>query len=146
LCWAIQPPKSIRKIGVSLIPFHPLPPPVPCHHSTVTEPRPRRRTAADLTGGRARPVRPPSPLLAPSAPSLWHVGPRPRRRPHAVPPAGGPSGLPACRSFGSDHTPGVAPRGVFRSRTVSTTVAKWFVPIARGTVNKICRFGPLRDA
>jgi hypothetical protein len=22
LCWAIQPPKSIRKIGVSLIPFH----------------------------------------------------------------------------------------------------------------------------
>jgi hypothetical protein len=50
------------------------------------------------------------------------------------------------RCFGSDRTPGVAPRGVFRSRTVSTTVAKWFVPIARGTVDKICRFGPLRDA
>jgi hypothetical protein len=26
---------------------------------------------------------------------------------------------------------------------VSTTVAKWFVPIARGTMNKICRFGRL---
>jgi hypothetical protein len=26
LCWAIQPPKSIRKIGVSLIPFHPASP------------------------------------------------------------------------------------------------------------------------
>jgi hypothetical protein len=51
-----------------------------------------------------------------------------------------------CRCFGSDRTPGVTPQGVFRSRTVSTTVAKWFVPIARGTVDKICRFGPLRDA
>jgi hypothetical protein len=48
--------------------------------------------------------------------------------------------------FGSDRTPGVAPQGVFRSRTVSTTVAKWFVPIARGTVDKVYRFGPLRDA
>jgi hypothetical protein len=51
-----------------------------------------------------------------------------------------------CRCFGSDRTPGVAPQGVFRSRTVSTTVAKWFVPITRGTVDKIYRFGPLRDA
>jgi hypothetical protein len=51
-----------------------------------------------------------------------------------------------CRCFGSDRTPGVAPRGVFRSRTVSTTVAKWFVPIARGTVDKVYRFGPLRNA
>jgi hypothetical protein len=54
--------------------------------------------------------------------------------------------LGGCRCFGSDRTPGVAPQGVFRSRTVSTTVAKWFVPIARGTADKICRFGPLRDA
>jgi hypothetical protein len=54
--------------------------------------------------------------------------------------------MTACRCFGSDRTPGVTPQGVFRSRTVSTTVAKWFVPIARGTVDKICRFGPLRDA
>jgi hypothetical protein len=30
----------------------------------------------------------------------------------------------SCRCFGSDRTPGVAPQGVFRSRTVSTTVAK----------------------
>jgi hypothetical protein len=51
-----------------------------------------------------------------------------------------------CRCFGSDRIPGVAPQGVFRSRTVSTTVAKWFVPIARGTMDKICRFGPLRSA
>jgi hypothetical protein len=33
-----------------------------------------------------------------------------------------------------------------RSRTVSTTVAKWFVPVARGTVDDVYRFGPLRDA
>jgi hypothetical protein len=52
----------------------------------------------------------------------------------------------SCRCFGSDHTPGVAPQGVFRSRMVSTTVAKWFVPIARGTVDKVYRFRPLRDA
>jgi hypothetical protein len=51
-----------------------------------------------------------------------------------------------CRCFGPDRTPGVAPQGVSRSRTVSTTVAKWFVPIARGTVDKIYRFGALRDA
>jgi hypothetical protein len=51
-----------------------------------------------------------------------------------------------CRCFGSDHTPGVAPQGVFRSRTVSTTVAKWFVPVARGAVDNVYRFGPLRDA
>jgi hypothetical protein len=50
-----------------------------------------------------------------------------------------------CRCFGSDRTPGVAPQGVSRSRTVSTTVAKWFVPFARGTVDKVYRFGPLRD-
>jgi transposase InsO family protein len=51
-----------------------------------------------------------------------------------------------CRCFGSDRTPGVAPQGVFRSRTVSTTVAKWFMPVARGTVDNVYRFGPLRDA
>jgi hypothetical protein len=51
-----------------------------------------------------------------------------------------------CRCFGSDRTPGDAPQGVFRSRTVSTTVAKWFVPDARETVDNVCRFGPLRDA
>jgi hypothetical protein len=57
-----------------------------------------------------------------------------------------PTWRASCRCFGSDRTPGVAPQGVFRSRTVSTTVAKWFVPITRGTVDKIYRFGPLRNA
>ena len=52
----------------------------------------------------------------------------------------------ACRCFGSDRTPGVAPRGVFRSRTVSTTVAKWFVPDAQETIDNVYKFGPLRDA
>jgi hypothetical protein len=55
------------------------------------------------------------------------------------------SAITSCRCFGSDRTPGVAPQGAFRSRTASTTVAKWFVPIARGTMDKICRFGPLRS-
>jgi hypothetical protein len=57
-----------------------------------------------------------------------------------------PTWRASCRCFGSDRTPGVAPQGVFRSRTVSTTVAKWFVPDARGIVDNIYRFGPLRDA
>jgi hypothetical protein len=48
-----------------------------------------------------------------------------------------------CRCFGSDRTPGVAPQGVFRSRTVSPTVAKWFVPDARGIMDSVYRFGPL---
>ena len=57
-----------------------------------------------------------------------------------------PTWCASCRCFGFDRTPRVAPQGVFRSRTVSTTVAKWFVPFARGTVDKVYRFGPLRDA
>jgi hypothetical protein len=57
-----------------------------------------------------------------------------------------PTWRASCRCFGSDRTPGVAPQGVFRSRTVSMTVAKWFVPVARGTMDKIYRFGPLRSA
>jgi hypothetical protein len=40
-----------------------------------------------------------------------------------------------CRCFGSDRTPGVAPQGVFRSRTVLPTVAKWFVLDARGIMD-----------
>jgi hypothetical protein len=59
---------------------------------------------------------------------------------------GGDNNVPACRCFGSDRTPGVAPQGVFRSRTVSPTVAKWFVPDARGTIDNVYRFGPLGDA
>jgi hypothetical protein len=48
-----------------------------------------------------------------------------------------------CQCFGSDRTPGVAPQGVFRSRTVPPTVAKWFVSDARGTMDSVYRFGPL---
>jgi hypothetical protein len=43
------------------------------------------------------------------------------------------------------HTRG-CPSRCFRSRTVSPTVAKWFVPGARGTMDNVYRFGPLRDA
>jgi hypothetical protein len=57
-----------------------------------------------------------------------------------------PTWRASCWCFGSDRTPGVAPQGVFRSRTGLTTVAKWFVPVARETVDNFYRFGPLRDA
>jgi hypothetical protein len=43
------------------------------------------------------------------------------------------------------HTWG-CPSRCFRSRTVSPTVAKWFVPDARGTIDSVYRFGPLWDA
>jgi hypothetical protein len=43
--------------------------------------------------------------------------------------------LVECRCFGSDRTPGVAPQGVFRSRTMLPTVARWFMQGARETVN-----------
>jgi hypothetical protein len=39
------------------------------------------------------------------------------------------------RCFGYDRTPEVAPQGVFRSRTMLPTVARWFVLGARETVN-----------
>jgi hypothetical protein len=41
----------------------------------------------------------------------------------------------SCRCFGSNRALGVAPRGPFRSRTVLSTVAQWFVPDARETVD-----------
>jgi hypothetical protein len=40
------------------------------------------------------------------------------------------------------HTRG-CPSRCFRSRTVSPTVAKLFVPDARGTMDSVYRFGPL---
>jgi hypothetical protein len=43
------------------------------------------------------------------------------------------------------HTRG-CPSRCFRSRTMSPTVAKWFVPDARGTMDNVYRFGPLGDA
>jgi hypothetical protein len=40
-----------------------------------------------------------------------------------------------CRCFGSDRAPGVAPQGAFWGRTVLSTVARWFVLVARETVD-----------
>jgi hypothetical protein len=54
-----------------------------------------------------------------------------------------PTWRASCRCFGSDRTPEVTPQGVFRSRTVSPTVVKWFVPDARGTMDSVYRFRPL---
>jgi hypothetical protein len=48
-----------------------------------------------------------------------------------------PTWCASCRCFGSDHAPGVAPRGAFWSRTVLPTVARWFVPDARETVDNL---------
>jgi hypothetical protein len=41
------------------------------------------------------------------------------------------------RCFGSDCAPRVTPRGAFWSRTVLPTVARWFVPDARETVDNL---------
>jgi hypothetical protein len=43
------------------------------------------------------------------------------------------------------HTRG-CPSRCFRSRTVSPTVAKWFVLDARGTMDNVYRFDPLGNA
>jgi hypothetical protein len=53
---------------------------------------------------------------------------------------------PIVGVLGPTAHPGLPLKVFSRSRTVSTTVAKWFVPIARETVDKIYRFGSLRDA
>jgi hypothetical protein len=42
-----------------------------------------------------------------------------------------------CRCFGSDRAPEVAPRGAFWSRTVLPTVARWFMPVVRETVDNL---------
>jgi hypothetical protein len=47
-----------------------------------------------------------------------------------------PTWRASCRCFGSDRTPGVAPRGALWSRTVLPTVARWFALDARETVDK----------
>jgi hypothetical protein len=46
-----------------------------------------------------------------------------------------PTWRASCRCFGSYCAPGVTPRGVFRSRMVLSTVARWFVLDARETVD-----------
>jgi hypothetical protein len=48
-----------------------------------------------------------------------------------------PTWCASCRCFGSDPAPRVAPRGAFWSRTVLLTVARWFVPDARETVDNL---------
>jgi hypothetical protein len=42
-----------------------------------------------------------------------------------------------CRCFGSDRAPRVAPPGAFWCRTVLPTVARWFMPDARETVDNL---------
>jgi hypothetical protein len=54
--------------------------------------------------------------------------------------------IPVVGVLGPTAHPGLPLNVFFRSRTVSPTVAKWFVPDARGTVDNVYRFGPLRDA
>jgi hypothetical protein len=46
-----------------------------------------------------------------------------------------PTWCASCRCFGSDCAPGVAPQGAFWCRTVLSTVARWFVLVARETVD-----------
>jgi hypothetical protein len=46
-----------------------------------------------------------------------------------------PTWCASCRCFGSDRTPRVTPQGAFRSRTVLSTVARWFVLGAREIVD-----------
>jgi hypothetical protein len=48
-----------------------------------------------------------------------------------------PKSFGLCQCFGTDRAPGVAPRGAFWSRTVLLTVARWFVPDARETVDNL---------
>jgi hypothetical protein len=46
-----------------------------------------------------------------------------------------PTWRASCRCFGSDRAPGVAPQDAFWSRTVLSTVARWFVLNAREIVD-----------
>jgi hypothetical protein len=48
-----------------------------------------------------------------------------------------PTWCASCRCFGSDRAPRVAPRGAFWSRMVLLTVARWFMPDARETVDNL---------
>jgi hypothetical protein len=46
-----------------------------------------------------------------------------------------PTWRASCRCFGSDRAPRVAPQGAFLCRTGLSTVARWFVLVARETVD-----------
>jgi hypothetical protein len=48
-----------------------------------------------------------------------------------------PTWRASCRCFGSDRAPRVAHRGAFWSRMVLPTIARWFVPSARETVDNL---------
>jgi hypothetical protein len=81
----------------TMIPYpRPCPPTTPSSQNRDPDGEPSRTSPAV----RPRPISPPPPprhpLLASLAPSLWHVGPRLRRRPRVVPPLAGQVGrLPA---------------------------------------------------
>jgi hypothetical protein len=60
----------------------------------------------------------------------------------SIPLAGG---VPLSVFWVRPHTRG-CPSRCFWSSTVSPTVAKWFVPDARGTMDNVYRFGPLGNA
>jgi hypothetical protein len=46
-----------------------------------------------------------------------------------------PTWRASCRCFGSDRAPRVSPQGAFWCRTVLSIVARWFVLVARETVD-----------
>jgi hypothetical protein len=46
-----------------------------------------------------------------------------------------PTWRASCRCFGSDRAPRVTPKVLFRSRTVLSTVTRWFVLSAREIVD-----------
>jgi hypothetical protein len=48
-----------------------------------------------------------------------------------------PTWRASCWCFGSDRAPRVVPQGALWSRKVSLTVARWFVPDARETVDDL---------
>jgi hypothetical protein len=91
-----------------------IPYPRPCFATTPSMQNrdPGGEPPRGLTGGRA-PTDSPPPNAVPS-PSLWHVGPRPRRRPRTVPPLAGQVGrLPARAPAGPNSPLGPANRKFF---------------------------------
>jgi hypothetical protein len=64
------------------------------------------------------------------------------KEPTPLPTIEGPTEVPVSVFWVRPHTRG-CPSRCFRSRTVSPTVAKWFVPDARGTMDSVYRFEPL---
>jgi hypothetical protein len=67
--------------------------------------------------------------------SRWHLQRAPSTSVSSLTWPLGHGALTACRCFGSDRAPGVAPQGAFWSRTVLPTIAQWFVLDAREAVD-----------